>query len=129
MKYNLWSLPALVWSWISSEWQFRSEMATRPPLDVALFYRQLYKSTDIPEDIPRRLKPIYGRFFNLDVTKLRPADRPPEIAERDNSVLIREIEEEFGMTFSDRDLERINGSFDSIVQYLAKHRARTEGSK
>jgi hypothetical protein len=65
------------------------------------------------------------QYFDMEIGKLRPDDRPPEICELDNSDLIRQIEAEFGVTITDSDLENIDGSFRSIVRYLSIQHSAT----
>ena len=101
------------------EFAFQRELKQRRPLDDVQFYRTFYADTSVPDDIPRRVRPIYCDYFNLEMAQLRPWDRPPEITERDTSDLVRKIEAEFGITIHDKDAENIDGSFDSIVKYLA----------
>jgi hypothetical protein len=108
--------------WISSwpERKFRREVADREPLDDTQFFKEFYADTNVPGDIPCRLRPIYCRFCDLEVGKLRPQDRPWQIVELDTFGLIQDIEAEFGVSISDKDAERIDGSFDSIARYLAE---------
>lgn len=105
------------------ERRFRRELAQRGPLDDDQFFQAFYARSEVEPDIPRRLRPIYCQFFDMDVTKLRPLDRPPEICEIDTSELVHYVEAEFGTTISDKDAEQIDGSFDSIVRYIARQRA------
>ncbi len=113
-------------TWLSfwPERRFRREIAERESLDDARFLQEFYADRQIPSDIPLRLRPIYCKFFEIEVGKLRPQDRPPEIVELDTVDLIRDIETEFGVKISDEDAEQIDGSFDSIVRYLAKSVSR-----
>ena len=78
---------------------------------------------NVHADVPRRLRPIYGTFFVIDATRLRPTDRPPETTDIDTVGLVRDIEAEFDVTIPDADAENIDGSFDSIVRYLAATKA------
>lgn len=113
-----------LFAWLSfaSERAFHRQLYSREPMDDNRFYDSYYAERQIPEDIPRRLKPIYGKYFGIDPMKLRPADRPPEMDDLDTVDLVNAIEREFRVTISDKDAERIDGSFDSIVQYLAEVR-------
>jgi acyl carrier protein len=112
-------------AWISfaPERRLWHEFARRDPLDDSEFIRQCYGDSNVPLDIPVRLRPIYGAHFGMDVGKLRPSDRSPDIDELDTVDLVRQIEQEFGLTFPDQDAESLDGSFDSIVRYLASRRA------
>jgi acyl carrier protein len=112
---------ALAWMMAWPERRFRRELASRAPMDADQFLQSFYGKSEVPPDIPRRLRPIYARFFELDETRLRPFDRPPELDEIDEVELFDEIEGEFGVVISDKDAENIEGSFDSIVQYLTAH--------
>jgi len=114
---------ATIATWISfwPERKFRREVANREPLDDTQFFHEFYADTNVPADITCRLRPIYCKFFDLEVGKLRPEDRPPEIVDLDMIDLVRDIEAEFGVNISDKDAERIDGSFDSIARYLAEH--------
>jgi hypothetical protein len=108
-------------TWISfgNERKFRREFAQREPLDDARFFNEFYAATNVAADIVCRLRPIYCSHLDLEIGKLRPQDRPPEIVELDGIELIQDIEAEFGVTISDKDAEHIDGSFDSIARYLA----------
>lgn len=118
----------VAWISMAPERRFRREVASRAPLDEAEFIRQFYADGSVPADIVVRLRPIYCRYFDIEIGKLRPTDRPPEIVELDTVELVRKIEREFSLTIPDRDAENIDGSFDSIVRYLAQHQATSEGS-
>ncbi len=107
---------------LAREYAIRYRISRRTPLEDDPFFETFYSAVGVPADIPRRLRPIYARFFALDPLKIRPADRPPDIEDADTSELVTAIEREFGVSFGDADLEHIDGSFDSIVQYLASQR-------
>jgi hypothetical protein len=113
---------ALLWfsiRWDRSERAFRRELAARLTIDSNEFIA--FYSTPVERAIAFRLLPIYADFFGIDPGKLRPADRPPEIVELDTVELVLDIEAEFNISIPDRDAEGINGSFDSLVQYLARN--------
>src|SRR5687768_4669527 len=109
-------------TWISywPERRYRRELAARAPLSHAEGLEVFYPGNDVPADIPIRLRAIYAGFFEIEPSKLRPDDRPPEYVDLDISDLVSTIETEFAVTITDSDAEHIDGSFDSIVQYLAK---------
>ncbi len=112
-----------MWWSCRKERSFLREYKSREAQGDAAFYEEYYRDSDVPDDIPRRLRPIYAGFFGLDPLRLQPWDRPPEIGEMDAAQLVDAIEREFGMSISDKDAESIDGSFNSIVQYVAKFRA------
>jgi acyl carrier protein len=118
----------MIATWISfwPEQQFRREFSQRQLLDDGRFFDEFYAHTNVPAEIVRRLRPIYCKFFDLEVGKLRPQDRPPEIADLDMIDLVQAIETEFGVTISDNDAEHINGSFDSIARYLAERSQKAQ---
>jgi len=108
-------------TWISfwPDRKFHRAVAAREPLDETQFYANYYSQTNVPFDTVRRLRPMYCKIFDIEVGKLRPHDRPPILAELDTSDFIEDIEMEFGVSISDKDAETIDGSFDSIVRFLA----------
>jgi hypothetical protein len=112
---------ATIATWISfwPDRKFRREMASREPLDDTEFFTQFYADSDVPPEIIRRLRPMYCKSFDVEVAKLRPHDRPPLLADLDLVHFMEDIETEFGVSISDIDAERIDGSFDSIARYLA----------
>ena len=109
----------MAWQLDSDSEKFRRELAERTPLDDIQFYKAFYVATDIPEHIPRRLRPIYANFFELDGRKLHPSDRPPCIVDFDTAPLVEAIESEFNVKITDADAENLDGSFDSTVRFLA----------
>jgi hypothetical protein len=110
-------------SWLP-EHRFRRELQNSESLDDARFFNEFYVDSGIAADIPRRLRPLYEKFFRIPSGTLRPHDRPPELVDVDTSGLVRSIEVEFGVTISAIDLEGIDGSFDSIVRDLETRLAR-----
>jgi hypothetical protein len=112
-------------TWISfwPERKFRREYEQRESLADTQFFNKFYAETNVPAHIACRLRPIYCKFFDLEVGKLRPQDRPPEYVELDLVDLVQDIETEFGVKISDDDAEQIDGSFDSIARYLATCRS------
>jgi hypothetical protein len=113
---------ATIATWISfwPDRKFHREVASRETLDDAQFFTQFYADTNVPPEIPRRLRPMYCKIFDIEAGKLRPHDRPPLLQELDLADFVGDIEAEFGVTISDKDAEHIDGSFDSIARYLAE---------
>ena len=111
----------ITWLSFGSERRFRRAIASRATLDDREFVSPFYAGSQIPTDIPLRLRPIYCRYFNIEIGKIRPSDKPPEISDLDTVDLVRQIEVEFGVAIPDKDAEGVDGSFDSIVRYLASH--------
>ena len=115
---------AVIAAWISfaPERRFWREVAAREPLDDAEFYRQFYGESGVPHELVLRLLPVYCRMFHFEAGKMRPTDRTPLLIELDTSDYVRQIEQEFGLGIPDEDVEELDGSFDSIVRYLAQRR-------
>ena len=109
----------LTWLSFAADRSFNRTLKSRSPMDDEAFIECFYASTDVPSNIPLRLRPLYAECFGIDPTLLRPTDRPPIIDELDTVDLVRDIEFEFGISIPDEDAERVDGSFDSIVRYLA----------
>jgi hypothetical protein len=112
---------AAVATWISfaPERRFWRDVARRDTLNDEEFFRQFYGECEVPRELVLRLLPKYSREFGFDPGKLRPLDRPPALIELDTGDFIVEIEREFGLKIPDQDAEQLDGSFDSIVRYLA----------
>ena len=106
------------------ESRFHREYNARESMDDEKFYQSFYATTQIHADIPLRLRPIYARFWGIDPLKLRPLDCPPEIVDIDTVELVQEIEREYDVSISDDDAEKIDGSFDSIVQLSCRSSGR-----
>lgn len=117
---------ATIATWISfwPERRFYRELKLREPLSDCEFFRQFYADTDVPADLVRRLRPIYCKLFYIDPAKVRPLDRPPLLDDLDTSDLVHEIEAEFGLAIPHEHSEPLDGSFDSIVRYLAQRHAK-----
>jgi hypothetical protein len=115
-------LLATVATWLSffRERQFRRELVNRTPLSDGQFFERFYSRTDISPEIVNRLKPIYCSFFEMDPTRLQPHDIPPEFSDIDTCDLVEAVEKEFEVSWTDEELEQMNGSFDSIVHSLAR---------
>jgi hypothetical protein len=109
------------WASFIPERRFHRQYAARPRLDDDQFFQAYYAESDVSLDIVRRLRPIYAGFFELDPTQLHPLDRPPELIELDTADLLESIEKEFRVSMNDSDAEQLDGSFDSIARYLARH--------
>ena len=100
--------------------RFLRILASRESLSDAEFIRAYYADAAIPADIPLRLRPIYGQYFEIDPPKIDPEDLPASIHEFDTRPLVDEIENEFGIEISDEDQERTTGDFDSVVRMIAR---------
>jgi acyl carrier protein len=95
----------------------------RSRLDDQAFYDRFYGGTNIPEDIPIRLRRIYAEQFGQEWIKVYPQDDVGEAyPDLDLAELLCEVEDEFGVSFPEEVGRELSGTFDSIVQYLAEQR-------
>ena len=108
---------AIVYS-LFADYKFRSTVARRPPLDDAQFIETFYNNSKIPSHIPLRLRPIYGKYFEIDPQKIHPNELPPDIGEFDTQPLVDAIEKEFEIKIDDDEQERTTGEFGSIVKCI-----------
>ena len=101
--------------------RWRREVAAREPLDPQAFVKKFYPNGEVPADVVARLRPIYARQFGFDPDRLRPDDNPRIVFDRTDDVqLIRDIEAEFGVTFSSDDVAQLDGSLDSLLRWVAR---------
>ena len=98
--------------------RFRKRLKARDPLSDAEFVAEYYSDSGIPSDIPIRLRPIYGNFFEIDQLKIHPDELPPDIFEFDTIQLVDAIEREFDIKLDDNTQEQTTGEFDSIVRCI-----------
>jgi acyl carrier protein len=101
-----------------ADYQFRAKVASRPPLNDDQFIATYYNNSEIPCDIPLRLRPIYADYFEIDPQKIHPDELPPDIGEFDTQPLVDAIENEFNIKIDDDEQERTTGEFDSIVKCI-----------
>jgi acyl carrier protein len=113
-------VPVALWLSMRADIKFRRRLASRNSLSDEEFVKQYYANSRVPPTIPLRLRPIYGKYFEIDPTKIHPDELPPDIHEFDTAPLVDAIEREFGIKISDDELERTTGEFGSIVQLIEK---------
>ena len=121
-----------------SRYAYFEQARQRPRLDDDAFYEQFYAGTGIPKDIPVRLRIVFANMVGVAPRTIRPEDNCLLIHEElDLAELIWGLEREFKMKV---DIEtafegpighkgkttlcrgEIDGSFDSVVRYLARVR-------
>jgi acyl carrier protein len=83
----------------------------------------------VPKDIPIRLRRIVVQHVGSKWKRIMPDDRPTDEYDLDFTDLIMEVELEFGISIPDEVIQGLDGSFDSIVQYLAKTRRENGGKR
>jgi hypothetical protein len=113
-------VPLGIWLSIRSDYKFRRQLAARTSVEDTEFISSFYADSNITPDIPLRLRPIYGQYFEIDPLRIHPEDLPPGIYEFDTGPLVHAIQNEFGIKISDDDQERTTGEFDSMVRLIAR---------
>lgn len=100
--------------------RFERELVSRPQLDDQAFYKAHYGGSDIPEDIPIRVRKVCIEQLGDCWMGVRPDDN---VCESDPDLpldeLLYEIEDEFGIKIPDEDVKRMDGTVDAIVRYVA----------
>src|SRR5437868_5895236 len=90
-------------------------------LDDEMFYHTYYGDSPVPKDIPIRVRKVLVEQLGSRWMCVKPQDRPTdEDTELDLAELVYEIEDEFRILISKADMQQLDGSFDAIVQYLAR---------
>lgn len=100
-----------------SEWLWRRELKKRKPLSVQQFYQQFYRTSGVSEQIVARLLALQANYWKIDAALIRPEDDYPRVF-GDDGAFVKRIEVEFDITIADHDLEKVDGSFDSIARYI-----------
>lgn len=118
----------------SSERAYAEELTRRRPLDDVEFYDTFYGGTGIPSEIPVRLRRLLGRIIGDDLRGLWPEDNIAAIYEGlDFADVLYRVEREFDLripltvvhfsppseTPRSCPADQLNGTFDSLVRYLA----------
>ena len=101
-----------------SEWRWRRERKKRKRLSVQQFCQQFYLTSGVSEQIIARLLALQANYWKIDAALIRPEDDYPRVF-GDDGAFVKRIELEFDITIADRDLEKVDGSFDSIARYIA----------
>ena len=106
--------------------RFERELLSRPQLDDQAFYEAHYGSSGIAEEIPIRVRWVCVEQLGDCWKGVRPEDNVCEFEpDLDLAELVHEIEDEFGIKIPDEDINRMNGTFDEIVRYVASQRRST----
>jgi hypothetical protein len=118
-----------------SERAYEVELRRRPQLNDDDFYERFYAGSDVPKDIPIRLRQVYEKAMGDDVSGLHPQDNFAAIYDGlDFSVILCRVEREFNLKIplaavvkaplkyrgKSSSTGDIDGTFDSVVRYLAK---------
>ena len=110
----------------ASHSRFERELVGRPGLDDESFHEAYYGGTDIPRDIPVRVRKVYVEQLGDCWKGVRPVDNACEAyPDLDFAELLYEIEDEFGIKIPDEAMRTMDGTFDEVVRYVASHRGTT----
>lgn len=95
------------------------EMRQRPLLSDDEFIDQYYSGASIRRDIPLRLRQICTAQLGMD--KGHPKDLATDFnGELDLWDLVLEVRDEFGVNFTREEIQKLDGSFASIVHSVAR---------
>jgi hypothetical protein len=119
-----------------AERAYSAHLRRRPRLDDEAFLRRFYAGSGLPEDIPIRLRRLYQEIFGEDFAGLHPEDNVARIYDGiDFADVLWRVEREFRVKIHpETDLKApfrhegkpcspngtIDGTFDSVVRYLAE---------
>lgn len=105
----------------------RPEFVGRPELDDDAFYEKFYAGSGIPKEILVRLRRLYVKELGREWRRLVPQDNPANMYDDlDLADLFELVGEHFGVPFPLEDMERLDGSFDAVVRYVAE---RVQGTR
>lgn len=109
----------------AQERAYRRALRERPPLSDDEFCDRFYADTGYPRDIPIRLRRIYATA--LGMKNAWPEDKAEDFCEElDFTDLIAEVEDEFGLKFTEEEVRQMDGSFNTIVEFVAGKLPRCE---
>jgi hypothetical protein len=102
----------------------RKRLKERQILDDDAFYERFYAGTGIPKEIPLCLRRVYTS--ELFMAAVWPEDKAVEFdGELDFGRVLWRVQREFGVQFMKEDIRDIDGSFDSVVQLVARSEKRS----
>jgi len=102
------------------ELAYERTLASRPLLNDDTFYRSHYATTDVPPDIPIRLRRLFAIQLGSPWEHVEPADKPHEMYDDlDFAELVYDTEEEFGVSIPVEEMQTLDGSFESLVRCVA----------
>jgi hypothetical protein len=98
---------------------YRQELRSRPELDDESFFARFYGETDVPREIPIRLRKICMETLSRLLSRVHPDDFVTAIDyESDLGEILEEAERAFAVRFTSEEMRSLDGSFDSLVQLL-----------
>jgi hypothetical protein len=112
----------------ANEREFEEQLRNRPCLTDDEFVCTYYPDGDIPAEIPIKVRAILAMKLGEGWMKVLPRDNPGLVyGEIDPWDIYRGICKELGVSISLDDARQLEGTFDSIVQYLASKWQPTSG--
>jgi hypothetical protein len=89
-------------------------------MDDEAFYHRYYAGTEIPREIPIRLRCLFAYQLGNPWERIRPRDKVCRVLEDlDFAELVFEAEEEFAVNVSADEMQKLDGSFDGLVRCIA----------
>ena len=96
----------------------------RVPYDDAAFYDKFYGKSDIPPDVPLRLRRLFERVFGDSMLRLEPSDNVFEFYNGvDPMDICRAIKREFGLVAPIRAFAGTDWSFDALVRCIVQNKS------
>jgi hypothetical protein len=106
-------------------WDHAKELKNRTPLTPLELQNEFLP--DIPLDVVEKFLQIVDDQFGEDPRLVRPQDNHCLINDDlDPCSFFSAIEETFGLSLIDKQLESLDGSFGSIARHIARHRKNEE---
>ena len=111
----------LIAHWFSRERRYEVVMRDREILGGHEFHQRYYDGSAVPEFVADEVRKIFADQFGYDAGRLRPEDKFSWIIEEvDSAPLIKALEERFGLALGSEELEKLNGSVDSVIRLVAR---------
>ena len=112
--------PIMSLPWGYQERHFLAELDERPVLDDRAFYDTYYAGSGIPEAIPALVRRVYANQLDHRWRAVRPDDRATDfMPDLDLNDVIFRVAKDLGLSGPFDGLEKLDGSFDSVVRYFA----------
>jgi hypothetical protein len=98
---------------------FRKKLKTRQETEDDEFFNRFHAGTGISRDVPVRLRRLCATQIHPLLSRVHPSDVMQAVHDEiDLGDFLREVEVEFGVTWSREDMAALDGSFDSVVRWL-----------
>ena len=100
--------------------RYRRDLANREPMDEEAFFEHFYAGSRIDKELVYRFLRFQADFWSVPVELIRPHDDYNLImGDGDADDFISALEREFSIHVSNDDCQELNGTFDSLVRFLA----------